>query len=291
MSKATPIDDSLWLSLHRTSFRHGWVDVGGVDTRFIEAGDPGLPHVLMLHGTGAHWETFARNVGPLSKHFHCVAYDMVGNGWSGKPDMPYEIPVYVEHARGVMDAFGMTTASLLGTSLGSWVAVRTALDRPDVVERLVLMSPAGMFASDDNMARIKVQRRAAVEDPSYERIKDIYDFLIADERARLPELVSLRQRMYAAPGMIEAMEHTLVLQDREVRERNLLTDEQWGALSQRALFIASDKDHDEYQSTAHKAARLTPNGEVATMPGTAHWPHFEDPETFNDLVVEFLTRE
>lgn len=286
---STAPDDSLWLSLCQTSFRHGFIEAGGYRTRYIEAGDPTAPHVVLLHGTGAHWETFARNIGPLSERFHVVAYDMVGNGYSDRPDIDYEIPVYGNHAFEVMQAFGIDRAHLLGTSLGSWVAVWCALTRPEVVDRLVLMSPAGMFASDENMARIKTVRRAAVEDPSFERIEAIYDHLIADEAVRLRELVQLRQRMYAQEGMVETMERTLVLQDREIRERNLLADEDWARLTQPALFIASDKDHDEYQSTAYKAAAMTPRGDVAKMPGTAHWPHFEDPDTFNELVLGFLT--
>lgn len=284
----TAPDESLWMSLSQTSFRHAFVDVSGVRTRFIEAGDVDRPHVLMLHGTGAHWETFTRNIGPLSEHFHVVAYDMVGNGFSDRPDVDYEIPVYGDHAFAVMEAFGMERASLLGTSLGSWVAVWCALRRPELIDRMVLMSPSGLYATDENMARIKRTRTAAVTDPSFERIKAIYDHLIADEAVRLPELVRLRQAIYSQEGMAETMKRTLVLQERKIRERNLIKDAEWGRLSQPCLFIASDKDHDEYQSTAYKAAAMTPNGTVAKMPGTAHWPHFEDPDVFNALVIDYL---
>jgi pimeloyl-ACP methyl ester carboxylesterase len=43
-------------------------------------------------------------------------------------------------------------------------------------------------------------------------------------------------------------------------------------------------------STAQTVARLIPDAEVLEMPGVAHWPHFEDPETFNPAAVAFLTR-
>ncbi len=52
---------------------------------------------------------------------------MVGNGFSDRPDIGYEIAVYVDHVRAVLDGLGVERASLAGTSLGSWVAAAFAL--------------------------------------------------------------------------------------------------------------------------------------------------------------------
>ena len=117
---------SIWMYLKELEFRQGFVDIGvngvPVRTRFAEAGDPDKPHAILLHGTGGHWETFAPNLAALSQHFHCVAIDMVGNGFSDKPDYDYEIAVYVEHVLGVMDHFGMASANFIAMSLGAFVA-------------------------------------------------------------------------------------------------------------------------------------------------------------------------
>src|SRR5882724_13218048 len=77
---------SIWMYLKELEFRQGFVDtpVNGVTvrTRYAEAGGLDKPHAILLHGTGGHWETFAPNLAALSEHFHCVAIDMVGNGFS-----------------------------------------------------------------------------------------------------------------------------------------------------------------------------------------------------------------
>ena len=166
-----PAYRSIWTALSDVSFTQGWLDVGGVSTRYAEAGPADAPAVLMLHGTGGHWETFASNLGPMSKHFRCVAIDMVGNGFSAKPDVDYEIPVYVDHAFATLDVLGIDRASMIGTSLGSWVAARSALTHPDRVEKLVLMSPAGLVATESNMQRIRAERTAAVDNPTWATIK------------------------------------------------------------------------------------------------------------------------
>ena len=123
---------------------------------------------------------------------------MIGNGFTDKPDYDYEIPVYVDHVLGVMDHFGIDAAIFIGMSLGAWVAARIAVDHPERVDRLVLMSPAGLIATASNMARIRAERTKAVDDPSWESIHAVFDHLIADESQPHP------RPHRAAPGDLPA---------------------------------------------------------------------------------------
>src|SRR5262249_12244291 len=157
---------------------------------------PNNPHAVLLHGTGGHWETFAPNLAALSEHFHCVAVDMVGNGFSDKPDYDYEIPVYVEHVLSVMDHFGMRQAHFVGMSLGACVALAIAISPPDRVDKVILMSPAGKEAAASNMARIRAERTRAVNEPTWESLHAVFEHLIADEANRLPDLIGLRRSIY-----------------------------------------------------------------------------------------------
>jgi len=279
---------SIWTSLCDVSFRQGWVDAMGVSTRFAQAGAADAPAVLMLHGTGGHWETFVSNIGPFSEFFHCVAIDMVGNGFSGKPDVDYEIDLYVAHAMAVLDALGISKASIIGTSLGAWVAAAAAIAHPDRVEKLVLMSPAGLVATESNMQRIRNERTAAVDDPSWGRIKALFDHLIAEEKNRIPDMVAVRQAIYRLASTREAIDHVLILQDPVARDRNLISEAQWASIDAPTLVVASGQDHSEYESTARRVAGLIEKSEVLEMPGVRHWPHFEDPELFNGAAIEFL---
>ena len=279
---------SIWTALREVEFRQGYLNAGGIRTRYVEAGPADAPVVVMLHGTGGHWETFTRNLGPFSAHFRTIAFDMVGNGFSDRPDIGYEIAVYVDHVRAVLDGLGVERASLAGTSLGSWVAAAFALAYPDRVDTLVLMSVAGLVATAENMARIRTQRMAAVENPDWATIKAMFDHLIADERNRLPDLVALRQSIYRQPGMAQTMENTLVLQDAAIRDRNLLTPDQWRSIAAPTLSIASGQDYSEYSNTSRQVAELMPNARLVDMPGVKHWPHFEDADRFNEVAIQFL---
>jgi pimeloyl-ACP methyl ester carboxylesterase len=213
---------------------------------------------------------------------------MVGNGFSDKPDADYEIPVYVDHLCAVMDALGIARASLIGVSLGSWVAARLAVGRPERVDKLIFLSTAGLIATRQNMDRIRAERTRAVDDPSWASIRAMFEHLIADERNRIPDLIALRQAVYAQPEMKGAINNILVLQEPEVRDRNLLSEEEWKSIGAPALVVASGQDHNEYENTSRRVAALMPNARLLEMPDVRHWPHFEDPATFNEASLRFL---
>jgi 2-hydroxy-6-oxonona-2,4-dienedioate hydrolase len=279
---------SIWTELRQVAFCQAWVEAGGVSTRYAQAGPDDAPTVVMLHGTGGHWETWAANIGPFSRHFRCVAIDMIGNGFSDKPDIQYEIPVYVDHVRAVMDTLGIERASLMGTSLGSWVAAQFALDHPGRVDKLVLMSAAGLIGTKTNMDRIIAERTKAVDDPSWESIKAMFVNLIAEERNRIDDLIALRQSIYRLPEMKQAIHHILALQDPDTRDRNLISEDKWRTIQAPAFVVASGKDHNEYANTSRRVAALMPNAELFEMPHVRHWPHFEDPDMFNEASLRFL---
>jgi 2-hydroxy-6-oxonona-2,4-dienedioate hydrolase len=278
---------SLWTYLREVEFCQKWIDVDGISTRIADTGGD-KPAIIMLHGTGGHWETFAPNLPALSKDYRCIAIDMIGNGFTDKPDYPYEIAVYVKHVIGVMDALGIQKTNFIGMSLGAWVTAKFALDYPERTDKIVLMSPAGLIATAENMARIRAERTKAVEDTSWASIKAMFNHLIAEESRRIPDVIALRQAIYRRPDTKAVINNVLALQDPERREANLLSEEMWGQIKAPTLVVASGKDHGEYQSTARRVAGLIPNSEVFEMPDVRHWPHFEDPEAFNAAALTFL---
>jgi len=280
--------NSMWLMLAEQDFEQRWLDIDGVRTRVAISGPRDGQPVILLHGTGGHWETFAPTIGALSAHYRCVAIDMIGNGFTDKPDYDYEISVYIAHVRGVMRTLAIEHAHFVGMSLGAWVAAKIAQLHPEIVDKLILMSPAGLIATKDNMARIRAERTKAVQNPEWDSIKAMFDHLIADEERRLPDLIGLRQAIYRRPDTLATIDHLLALQNYETRERNLLSEDHWRQIQAPTMVVASGKDHGEYQSTARQVAALIPNSTVFEMPGVRHWPHFEDPEAFNPAALAFL---
>lgn len=282
---------SIWTWLRELEFTQRFIDVDGISTRVMTTGSPDKPALVMLHGTGGHWEAYAPNLRALSEHFYCVAFDMVGNGFSDKPDVPYDTFLYVDHVARTMDVLGIERASLTGLSLGAWVAARFALQLPERTDRVILMSPAGLLASPENMARIRRQRTAAVDNPDWATIKAMFDHLIADEANRIPDVIALRQAIYQRPDTKATIESMIALQEMERRQRNVLTEDDWRSIQAPTLIVASGKDWAEYESTARRVFELLPNATLLEMPQVAHWPNFEDPDFWNPVAIAFLKGE
>lgn len=279
---------SFWTDLRAGSFSQGYLDAAGIRTRYLHAGEHGKPPLILIHGTGGHAEAYTRNLIAHAEHFDTYAIDLVGHGWSDKPLAPYEIGVYVQHLRAVLDALGIARAHVSGESLGGWVAARFALDYPQRVDRLVLNTTGGATFDLAVMERIKTLSMAAVENPSWDTIKARLEWLMADPAVVTDDLIACRQAIYAQPAMRAAMPYILCLQEPEIRRRNNLTDAEWAAIRAPTLVLWTDKDPTGAVSVGERIAGLIPRARLEIMQRCGHWPQFEDAPRFNALHIGFL---
>lgn len=282
---------SIWGHLMRTSFRQGWVDAGGISTRYVQAGPPDAPALVMLHGTGSSWECFCANLEAHACEYNCFALDMVGSGFTDKPDHDYEIPVYVDHVRRFMDAVGVEKASFMGVSLGAWVSAQFALTYPEMVGTLTLLAPSGRIANRETMGRTRGVRTRAVDDPSWENIKPVFNSILYREEDRIPDIIAVRQAVYRLPEMKRAMDHILCLQQEDIRPRNLIADTDWQRIRARTLIILAPDDAADYYQTGLAISKLIPAAQTFEIRGVKHWAQFENPTLFNRIHLAFLNGE
>jgi methylmalonyl-CoA epimerase len=108
-----------------------------------ERGDPGAPSLLLLHGAaGSTRLETAPLMRRLETEFHLLGLDLSGHGASALPDDErLTMDRFVADVRAALDAVEARTAHLFGFSLGSAVALRTAHQHPDRVDRLALCAP------------------------------------------------------------------------------------------------------------------------------------------------------
>jgi len=279
---------SLWQDLRSTSFSQGWFDAKGISTRYLQSGASTLPPLILLHGVGGHAEAYARNLAAHSRHFNTWSIDMLGHGWTDKPDHPYELPHYVDHVLRFMDAQGWDKAHISGESLGGWVASRLAADHPDRVERVVLNTAGGSQADPVVMARLKSISTQAAQDPSWDFIKARVEWLMKDPADATPDLIACRQAIYSQPGFKQAMANAMVLQDMEVRTRNLMQAADYGRIKAATLVLWTSDDPTADVTEGARIARMIPGARFEVMQGCGHWPQWEDVATFNRLHINFL---
>lgn len=126
--------------LHNTTHRV----TGDYEICINEAGEG--PVVVFIHGSGpgaSGVSNFRRNVDAfVGAGFRVVLPDMIGYGASSKPEgLDYTLSLFSDTLYEALRAQGIERAALVGNSLGGGVAIQIALDHPEFIDRLILMSP------------------------------------------------------------------------------------------------------------------------------------------------------
>jgi pimeloyl-ACP methyl ester carboxylesterase len=120
---------------------------GDVPTVYFDSGPAKKrPTLLFVHGLGGNLTHFEYLAAPLQADgYRVCGLDLPGFGLSGKPHREYTIPYLSGAILKLMDHLGIERATLIGHSLGGLVVADAALRAPQRVERLVLLSSAGLF--------------------------------------------------------------------------------------------------------------------------------------------------
>lgn len=142
-------DQQVRLRLWREGVRSDYVEAGGYRFHYFEARPAqgeGTPLVL-IHGLGARGEDWGRMLpGLAARGFHVYAPDLPGYGRSSRPtDASYSIAMEEAAVAAFMQAVHMSHADVGGWSMGGWVAMKLALDHPEMVDRLVVYDSAGIY--------------------------------------------------------------------------------------------------------------------------------------------------
>ena len=110
----------------------------GISIAFWEDGTRGAPSLLLLHAWGESLASFDRLTDGLPDALHVLAVDLRGHGHSDKPLHGYELVTAADDIRAFLDAVGVASAVLVGSSSGGYVAQQVAVSAPDRVRGLVL---------------------------------------------------------------------------------------------------------------------------------------------------------
>lgn len=123
------------------------VVVFGQKIQYVEAGTG--PTVILLHGLGGSSQVWNFNIGPLAEKFHVVVPDQIGFGKSDKPLVNYRIRTYVDFLDQFCKQLKIERATLVGNSMGGWIAAMFTASFPDRVDKLVLVDAAGYTPPKD----------------------------------------------------------------------------------------------------------------------------------------------
>jgi pimeloyl-ACP methyl ester carboxylesterase len=289
--------DAPWLHVDWRAHQR-WLSVDGTSVNTIELGpeqaNPGQP-LVFVHGLSGSWPNWLEQLPELAREHRVVAVDLPGFGHSPMPPWRISISAYARLLDGLLEALKIDAAAVVGNSMGGFIAAELAIAFPRRVERLVLVSAAGLstHAHPGSMRAVPVLRRlerivmasgawAASKSDAVarrRRLRDAALAVVAREPSRIsPALAAEQVRGAGKPGFLQGLEAVL---DYEVRER-------LGEIACPTLIVWGADDRLISVHDADLFAELIPNSRKVVFEHTGHVAMLERPDEFNALLADFL---
>lgn len=270
-----------------TVTRSHTIDVGGVETAYLEAGS-GEP-VLMLHGSGpgvsgtANWQ---HTIGPLAERFHVLAPDIVGFGATERPDdVVYSLRTWTDHVWSFLDAKGIDRTAIVGNSLGGRIALQMATDTPERISRMVLMGSPGVgMTPTEGLAALRAY------EPSLDAMRSLLrDYFAVDPTLITDELVRIRYEASVADGAYEAY-RSMFFDPKHKGSELAITAEEVRAISTPTLLVHGREDRVVPLTVSITMLDLLPNADLHVFSRCGHWTQIERADEFSALVATYLER-
>lgn len=240
---------------------------------YAESGS-GSPAIVFIHGwqaEGAVWASVVEALGPSAR---LVSVDLRGSGESRTAAGPYNLERYAADLRELIEARGLAPAVLVGHSMGATVALRLAVDAPQLVRGLVLIAPvpaSGGGYSPKGEAYLK----ATAGDPTAARNWLSRTFASAPDETILGRLCAAAAKTERATALesFESWAHADFAESTR-------------SISAPALVVGPQ--HDNPDVSENTVAAFLPNAVFVPLPETAHYAILEKPDAIADWIWEFV---
>ena len=258
------------------------VSVFGAKIAYVEAGDPTKPTVILLHGLGGNSGNWLFTIPALAANYHVIAPDQIGFGKSDRVMLKYRVGTYVDFLDKFMSELKIEKASLVGNSLGGWVAAWTAIKYPNRVEKIILADAAGLKPAAIDMAQIYS-----------------LNYSTRDEVRQLVKLVFFNQALFGSDAFIEQSLAIRVAANDGYTINSLIEsikrDEDFlngrlGEIKKPTLIVWGKQDGLLKVADAEQFKREIAGSELLVFDQCGHVPMVEKAADFNKAVLAFLAK-
>ena len=291
-------DDAAWVGVDWRSLQRT-LEIDGREVNVLDTGPPAGargpgPALLFIHGWSSNWQIFLLNIAAFMDTHRVLSLDLPGFGASAMPAEPISIRRYARTVDAVCDALGVERVVAVGNSMGGFIGAELALSFGTRVDRLVLISAAGL--STGALPRRPILSAAQLVGTGSRRATFLQGPVVRRPRlrraamqwvVRYPERLSvpLSEELvlsFAKPAFVDALR---AIMDYDYRDRlpeiGIPVLIVWG----RQDLLVPVSDADAY------AELIGPNARVVVFEDTGHVPMLERPSRFNELLRGFLAGE
>jgi pimeloyl-ACP methyl ester carboxylesterase len=250
----------------------------GIKMHYAEQGEAGGIPVVLLHGITDSWFSWSRVLPQLDKKYRVYALDLRGHGDTDKPQTGYAMKDFAADVIAFMDAMNIKRATVVGHSMGSFVALQTTLDAPERVEKLLIMGTATTARNGVTLDLFK--EFANLKDPMDE--KYVRDFQVATSSKTVPEDfidTSVKQSMKVPARVWKLALEGVIAEDYQPRLNKIKIP---------TLIVWGDKENIFLRPEQDILKAKIANSTLKTYPDAGHSPQWEFPEKFAADLTEFL---
>ncbi len=267
------------------------VPAGEVSLHTVIVGEGAKPPLVLLHGHGGGVGVFARNLDALSEHYTLYAVDLLGWGRSERPAFTGRTAEeargwWVESLEAWRQTMGLEQITLLGHSMGGFVAASYALAHPAPVAHLILVDAGGMSRPVHpfngvyyNLPPQRIVRLAGPLGPSLVRQARGMD--ATDTPYPTGALLDYYYQLSAAPGSGEVAFRKLL----GVRAWALPLLDELGTLRVPTTLIWGEEDTLTTPDNAQRAHEIMPASELILIPNAGHAPFSDAPAPFHEAIL------
>jgi 3-oxoadipate enol-lactonase len=267
--------------------KRGFAEVNGARLYYEVAGS-GHPVVLVHAGIADHrmWDDqFAL----FAQRYRVIRYDQRGFGQSTVPAGPF---AFHDDLCILLRQLDVTRASLIGVSLGGATVINLALAHPEMVEGLVVVG-SGVDGlewpppSPEELALFS-QVEEAGEAGDFATANEVEVHIWVDGPQRNPQVVNPGVRERVREMNLQTFTRHAENEQAQSQELEPPASARLGEIQTPTLVMIGDQDVSSVQAIADRLAAGIPGARKVVMPNTAHVPNMEQPEAFNQIVLDFL---
>ena len=282
--------------------REGYAEVGDDgNLHYVEAGDGDAPLIVLLHGFPEFWFGWRLQIAPLAAAgFRVVAPDTRGYNLSSKPEgfEAYGVDLLAADIRALIRELGAESALLVGHDWGGSIAWTTAMNHPEVVDRLAILNAAHPRRLGEGLHNPNQLRKSwyffffAVPGLPEDvvQLRDWHFFRHFLEDANPPytdEEIERYEEAWSQPGAAAGM---INYYRASVRQSQKEAVAKLRPISVPTLVIWGERDSYLGSDLAEPERDDVPNlDRVERLPDASHWVHHDEAERVNQLLIDFFT--
>ncbi|MFH1775934.1 MAG: alpha/beta hydrolase [Chloroflexota bacterium] len=259
--------------------------INGVNLYYEISGGAG-PSVVLCHGYMGSHQDWRFQLPVLAKQYRAVTLDLRGHGSSDAPPSPraYSIPIFAGDIYVLLQYLGINKCHLVGHSIGGFISLKFALDYPHLVSSLVIVDTASGPVDIPGYAELKVKvgqiaRREGMGAAFEYNAR--HSPLLQRHLEKYPESLNAARRR-----MLQTSVDGYVYTGQAMSQRQYLSS-RLGEITIPALIVIGEEDT-PFLKPAEAMARAIAHARLEVIPQASHYPQEEEPERFNELMLDFL---